>query len=81
MRAFTPGTHDRGKLHRRRYNCERGVIMPLWGMGDTSQPTTDKIHSRKGSTGAGYYFSFFGGDSCPEYVTAGIYAVCFITTA
>jgi len=50
-------------------------------MGDTSQPTTDKIHSRKGSTGAGYYFSFFGGYSCPEYVTTGVYAVCFTTAA
>jgi hypothetical protein len=55
--------------------------MPLWGMGDTSQPAADKTHSHKGSTGAGYSLSFFGGYFYQEYVTAGVYAVCFITTA
>jgi len=49
--------------------------MPFWGMGDTLQPTTNKIHSRKGSTGAGYSNSFFGGYFCPEYVNSRVYAI------
>jgi len=51
--------------------------MALWGIGDTSPQTAYQTIAAS-SNRRGCSYSFIGGNSCPDDVTAGVYAVGFI---